>query len=315
MYPFKLCAATKDYVWGGCKLKLFFGKESLSDTIAESWEVSCHPDGPSVIENGQYEGLTLAEVLDANPQYKGENCKKFEFFPILTKLIDASTNLSVQVHPSDEYALKNEGQYGKTEMWYIVECEEGAGVYCGFKKPVTKEQLRESLKDGSIIDLLNFIKVKKGDCLFIPSGTVHAICGGCLICEIQQNSSLTYRLYDYNRVDKNGKKRELHIDKAVEVTDTSMVSKPNSEVVYLSQNEELLADCKYFKAMRVEVDGSYILEVGEDSFVSFTCVEGEGEIVYNGKSSAVSVGDSYYLPAGMGQCELKGKMTIVSAKV
>lgn len=315
MYPFKLLSATKDYVWGGIKLKEFFGKKSDTDVIAESWEVSCHIEGLSVIENGQYEGITLAEVLNANPQYKGENCKKFEFFPILTKLIDAQSNLSIQVHPDDEYALKNEGQYGKTEMWYIVECEDGAGVYCGFKSPISKETLKEALEQGKILDYLNFIKVNKGDCIFIPSGTVHAICGGCVICEIQQNSSLTYRLYDYDRVDKTGKKRQLHIDKAVAVTDTSKVSKANSEVVYVNDNVQILADCKYFKAKRLVFDSEIKLNVDESSFSTLTCVEGNAVIEYNGKSYEMNTGDTYFLPAGLGNYSINGKAVIVEASV
>ncbi len=315
MYPFKLKAATKDYVWGGIKLKEFYSKESISDVIAESWEVSCHPDGPSIIENGQYEGITLAEVLEANPRYKGTNSEKFPFFPILVKLIDAKSNLSVQVHPDDEYALKNENQFGKTEMWYIVECEKGAGVYCGFKEPVTKETLRKSLVDGTVTDLLNFVEVSKGDCLFIEAGTVHAICGGCVICEIQQNSSLTYRLYDYGRVDKTGKPRELHIDKAVAVTDTSKVVSPNAETRDMGDGVTRLATCKYFTTDKVVLNGSHILVAGEDSFVTVTCVEGEGEFVYNGKRYSFATGDTYFLPAGAGEVEALGNAQLITARV
>lgn len=315
MYPFKLKPATKDYVWGGIKLKEFYAKESASDVVAESWEVSCHPDGPSIIANGQYEGITLAEVIDANPGYKGTDSEKFPFFPILVKLIDAKTNLSVQVHPGDEYALKNEGQFGKTEMWYIVECEAGAGVYCGFKEPVTKEQLRASLENGTVTELLKFVEVKKGDCLFIEAGTVHAICGGCVICEIQQNSSLTYRLYDYGRVDKNGKPRQLHIDKAVAVTDTSKVVTPNSETVDLGNGVKRLASCKYFTAESVTVNGERVFKADSDSFLSATCVEGDGQFLYNGKSYPVVTGDTYFLPAGAGEVRAEGNMLLVTAKV
>ena len=315
MYPFKLKAATKDYVWGGIKLKEFYGKESSGDVVAESWEVSCHPDGPCVIENGQYDGLTLGEVLDANPRYKGSDSEKFPFFPILVKLIDAKSNLSVQVHPGDEYALEHEGQFGKTEMWYIVECEKGAGVYCGFKKPITKERLRGSLLDGTITDLLNFVEVKKGDCLFIPSGTVHAICGGCVICEIQQNSSLTYRLYDYGRLDKTGKPRQLHIEKAVEVTDTAKVVKANSESRFIGDGVTELASCKYFTTDKIELDGVHEFDVDERSFLTVTCVEGQAEFVYNGKKYPAYAGDTYFMPAGMGKVSAEGTAELISARV
>ncbi len=315
MYPFKLKAATKDYVWGGIKLKEFYSKDSLSDVIAESWEVSCHPDGPSVIENGQYEGVTLAELLEANPRYAGTNSEKFPFFPILVKLIDAKSNLSVQVHPGDDYALANEGQFGKTEMWYIVECEKGAGVYCGFKKPITKEQLRASLENGTITDLLNFIEVKKGDCLFIESGTVHAICGGCVICEIQQNSSLTYRLSDYGRLDKDGKPRQLHIDKAVEVTDTSKVVRPNANSCAMGEGVTRLAQCKYFTTDKVVVDGETTLCADEDSFLTVTCVDGSATFYYNGKNYEINTGDTYFLPAGIGVVRVEGDAELITARV
>lgn len=315
MYPFKLKAATKDYVWGGIKLKEFYAKEGAGDVIAESWEVSCHPDGPSIIANGQYEGITLAEVLEANPRYKGTNSEKFPFFPILVKFIDAKSNLSVQVHPDDAYALAHEGQFGKTEMWYIVECEKGAGVYCGFKKPVTKEQLRASLVDGTVTDLLNFVEVKKGDCLFIESGTVHAICGGCVICEIQQNSSLTYRLYDYGRLDKSGKPRELHIDKAVAVTDTSKVVEPNSETKPVGEGVLRLAECKYFTVDKVRVCGEKTFETDETSFLTVTCVEGEVEFVYNGKRYPATTGDTYFIPAGAGNIAAEGSADLITARV
>ena len=241
IYPMKLKPATKDYVWGGSRLKREWKKPAEGGVIAESWELSCHNDGMSVIENGEYAGMPLGELLEHMPIYKGEKCEQFEFFPILIKLIDAKTNLSIQVHPSDEYALAHEGQYGKSEMWYIIDAEEGSGVYCGLKRAVGKDELEAALKGGKILDLLNFIPVKKGDSIYIPSGTVHAICGGLLICEVQQNSSLTYRLYDYDRVGKDGKKRELHIEKALQVVNTSAVTAPNENVVNEGCGGRLLA--------------------------------------------------------------------------
>ena len=209
MYALKLTPALKDYIWGGNALKGKWGKKTDKDVIAESWELSCHKDGESVISNGEYAGMTLSEFIAKNPPVSGFKAQAFKFFPILIKLIDAKTNLSIQVHPSDDYALVNEGQFGKSEMWYIVDAKEGSGVYCGFKEKYSIEEVANALKENRILDLLNFIEAKKGDCIYIPAGTVHAICGGLLICEIQQNSSLTYRLYDYDRVDAKGNKREF----------------------------------------------------------------------------------------------------------
>ena len=315
IYPMKLRPATKDYVWGGERLKRDWHKPASGDVIAESWELSCHNDGMSVIENGEYAGMPLGEMLAHMPAYKGGACGQFEFFPILIKLIDAKTNLSVQVHPSDEYALASEGQFGKSEMWYVVEAREGAGVYCGFKRPVSVQELEEALRGGKILELLNFIPMKRGDSVYIPSGTVHAICGGLLICEVQQNSSLTYRLYDYDRVDKTGKKRELHIEKALKVVNTSAVCKVNENVVAEEEGVRRLAQCKYFTVREISVDPLYKGCVGEDCFLSLTCTQGEGVLCWGDEEYAVRRGDTYFLPAGSDEYALRGNMTLISARV
>ena len=208
----KLYPVCKDYLWGGNKLKDKYGKITDCTPCAESWELSFHKDGKTLIEDGRaLEDVVSAEML-------GSNLDDFSFFPMLIKFIDAKSFLSVQVHPSDDYALKNENSYGKTEMWYIVDAEEGAGIYLGFKEDVTIQQYEQAIKENKLTDLLNFYEVKSGECYFIPSGTIHAIGAGCLICEIQQNSNLTYRVYDYGRKDKDGKERELHVEKALKVT-------------------------------------------------------------------------------------------------
>ena len=314
MYALKLIPATKDYIWGGENLKKYWNKKSENDVIAESWELSCHKDGESIIANGEYKGKTLSEVLDKNPQMKGKNALKFQFFPILIKLIDAKTNLSIQVHPSDEYALKNEGQFGKSEMWYIVDAIPGGGVYCGFKEAYSIQEVEKALRENRILDVLNFIEVKKGDCIYIPAGTVHAICGGLLICEVQQNSSLTYRLYDYDRVDKNGNKRELHIDKSLKVIDSKRVCKVNEEVKVIDENKKLLASCKYFTTTQIKADGTLKVEVDENSFASITVVEGAGEVIVDGNKETLKLGDTCFIPAGSSYT-LNGKMTIIEARV
>lgn len=315
MKPILLKPSTKSYVWGGDKLKKEWGKQSLADNIAESWELSCNKEGESVIVGGEYDGLALSDYIARNPMCLGENCKAFEFFPVLIKLIDAKTNLSIQVHPSDDYALKNENQYGKTEMWYIVDCEKGSGVYCGFKKPMPLGVVNDLLEKGEILDCLNFIQVQKGDVIFIPSGTVHAICGGLVICEIQQNSALTYRLFDYNRLDKDGKKRELHIDKALNVIDTALFSVPNQTVKIVNENVKTLVECKYFTTYEMKITKTLIDEVGQDSFVALTAVDGNGEIECNGETFEIRKGDTYFLSAGMGKYSLKGQMTVIKTKI
>ena len=216
----KLIAPCKDYLWGGNRLREEYGKKMNSDKIAESWELSCHKDGQSVIEGGEFDGKTLSEYIDAKgKRVLGTNCERFEYFPILIKLIDAKDNLSVQVHPSNEYALRVEGEYGKTEMWYIVDCNEGAELLYGFKHEIGEEEFADRIKNNTLLEVTNNVPVHKGDVFFIESGTLHAIGKGILIAEIQQNSNTTYRIYDYGRVGADGKPRQLHIDKAVEVTD------------------------------------------------------------------------------------------------
>ena len=313
MYPMKLKSVLKSYIWGGEKLAAKYGKSGGS--VAESWEVAANASGSSVIVGGEFDGMTLADFLDTHPEAKGSEAAKFEFFPVLVKLIDAASDLSVQVHPNDEYALSREGQYGKTEMWYVVESERGAGMYCGFKRKVTKDELADALANGTVTDLLNFIEVKKGDCLFIKSGTVHAICGGVLVYEIQQNSTLTYRLYDYGRVGADGKPRELHIAKALEVTDTQSVCRPNETVRRLSDGAELLGECRYFIAVAYDTSECGGTEVSERSFSAFTCVDGECVLTAGGGSCALGRGDSCFVPAGSGKVRFDGNAVLIEAKV
>lgn len=311
--PVRLRSVLKSYIWGGEKLGKEYGKGGGS--VAESWEVACNSSGGSVIVGGEYDGLTLSEFLDRHPEAKGSEAAKFEFFPVLVKLIDAASDLSVQVHPDDAYALAHEGQYGKTEMWYVVESEKGAGMYCGFKRSISKEELERGLKDGTVTELLNFIEVKKGDCLFIPSGTVHAICGGVVVYEIQQNSTLTYRLYDYDRVGADGKKRELHIAKALEVTDTSKICRPNEGVKQLADGVKLLGSCRYFTAIAYDTSVCRGCDVDERSFSAFTCVDGECVVSAQDGECALKKGDTCFVPAGSGKVGFVGKAVLIEAKV
>ena len=312
----KLVPATVEAVWGGTRLmNEKWNKKGLGANIAESWELACHEKGESVVVNGDFSSRRLSGVLEENPQFLGAKGREFSFFPILVKLIDSKSNLSIQVHPDDEYALREEGEYGKTEMWYIVDAKKGSGVYCGFKEPISKEQLGQALAEGKITDYLNFIEVQKGDCLFIPAGTVHAICGGILLCEVQQNSSITYRLYDYDRVDDKGNKRALHIDKALDVTDTAKVVKANENSVRVDDNTVTLASCKYFTASEITCEEEYTFEVGEDSFVSLTVVDGSGAIMADGNCISLDLGDTVFLPAGLGKVNIYGNLKAISAKV
>ena len=300
----KLRPSYKDYLWGGHRLVEKYNKEFDGDILAESWELSCHPDGPSYIVNGSYAGKTLQEYIDLEgKKVLGNNCQKFEEFLILAKFIDAKDNLSIQVHPDNEYALKNEGQYGKTEMWYIMDCEEGAFLYYGFKKEVSKEEFEERIKTDTLLEVLNAVPVHKGDVLFIEAGTIHAIGKGIVIAEIQQNSNVTYRVYDFGRVGKDGKKRELHIDKAVEVTNRVPISRKNTCYPHI-------ASCDYFTVDCLNMDGKLMSSmkgsVGEESFASILIMEGEGTISCGGETIPYRKGDSFFMSAGSGEYEING---------
>ena len=299
----KLIAPCKDYIWGGNKLKEKYGKETELSPCAESWELSYHKDGLTRLSDGR----TLEESLTA--EELGENVKNFEFFPMLIKFIDAENNLSIQVHPSDKFALENENSFGKTEMWYVVEADEGAGLYVGFKNAVSKEEYETAIKENRLTDLLNFYQVKRGETYFIPSGTVHAIGKGCLICEIQQNSNLTYRVYDYGRVDKNGNPRELHIDKALLVSDLGAYT-PNALNIFTDEGE-LLGISKYFTVTRLSVDGERTLKCDKGSFRAITCVGGEGRI----GDKKLSLGDTYFVSACNEELVLDGEMTLIISSV
>ena len=308
--PVKLTAQIKDYIWGGTRLITDFGKKTNLDKAAESWELSTHPDGESVVSSGMFSGLTLSRYIAENGiDCIGENAKQFKDFPVLIKLIDAKGDLSIQVHPSDEYALEHENQYGKTEMWYIVDCDEGAYLYYGLNREITREELRQRIENNTILEVLNKVEVKKGDVFFIPSGTIHAICAGILICEVQQNSNITYRVYDYNRRDANGNTRQLHVDKAIEVTNLKPLPKPERAC------GGKLASCKYFTAEKVDLSGSAKIDIDTSSFRSLIILDGEGSISVGGRSVDFKKGDSIFVPAQDAKMELTGNAQCIMSYV
>ena len=218
MQPMKMRPAFKDYLWGGTRLREEYGKDCDLSPVAESWEISCHPDGPSTVMGGPCAGKTLAELLQEHPEWMGTRdgaAVYGEFprgeFPLLIKLIDAAQSLSIQVHPADDYARRVENQQGKNEMWYVVDAAPGAELIIGFQRPVDKEELRRRIADGTLEEVAAKIPVRAGDCFSIPAGMLHAIGGGILIAEVQQNSNVTYRVYDFGRKNPDGSQRELHV--------------------------------------------------------------------------------------------------------
>ncbi len=315
----KLRPAYKDYLWGGTKLKEKYGKESDFSRLAESWELSAHPAGESRISGGEFDGLTLSEYIEKNgKEILGEDCKSFPDFPVLIKFIDAKQPLSVQVHPSDEYALAVEGEYGKTEMWYVVDCEEDASLFFGVNRNISKEEFRKRIEESSLTEVLREVKVHKGDVFFIEAGTLHAIGAGIVICEVQQNSNTTYRVYDYARKDENGKQRELHIEKALEVSKLSMseISDSQSKEEKIENgSKRLLASCKYFTSERLIINGQVKLFVDERSFVSIVSVAGSGRIIGNDNTAEFLAGDSIFIPAGTGEIVLEGDTVLIKTTV
>ncbi len=280
----KLKPVLKNYLWGGKKFYAMYGRDNGGDLISESWEVSVHPDGVSE---------PLVEYLAKNPTAVD---KQGSEFPVLIKYIDAAQNLSVQVHPNDEYARRVENDNGKTEMWYIVDADEGAGIYCGFQRDTTKEEFLRKVQDGTVEELLNFIPVKEGDCLLIEAGTVHAIGAGCVICEIQQNSNTTYRVYDYNRRGADGKFRQLHIEKAVDVINfNKFEDRTNTKSVYYAQGYSLqtLTECKYFRCRKLCLRDTFF-EQNDKSFVAVNVLNGNG--IINGV--IFKAGDTFFVPCG-----------------
>lgn len=317
MAVLKLTPAFKDYLWGGTRLRDDFQKDCDFDKIAESWELSCHKDGSSTIANGEFKGLTLSEYIDkAGKSVLGTDCEKFENFPILIKLIDAKDNLSVQVHPDNEYAQRVEGEYGKTEMWYIVDCDEGATLLYGFKDTITKDEFAQRIADNTLLEVTNAVPVKKGDVFFIQAGTLHAIGKGILIAEIQQNSNTTYRIYDYGRVGKDGKPRELHVEKAKDVTDLCPAKAyPETPVEQKDgYTSKLLSSCDYFTTYAVDVDSKAVLEADEKSFLSLLILDGECEITADDTVKAKK-GDSIFVPAGTGKVIVDGKCKAILTRV
>ena len=318
-YPLLLKPVIKDYLWGGTRLKTEFGFETDKEIAAEGWMLSCHKDGNSVVADGEFAGLTLAQYIEKEGKsVLGTNCEKFENFPILIKLIDAKDNLSVQVHPNNEYAQRVEGEYGKTEMWYVVDCDEGASLLYGFKHNITKEEFRERIENNTLLEVTNSVPVKKGDVFFIEAGTLHAIGKGILIAEIQQNSNTTYRIYDYGRVGADGKPRQLHIDKAVDVTNLCPAKPyPQSEPVDMGGwTKKRLAKCEYFTVDVINVDTSAALEADKSSFVNILVLDG-GCVLSSEGNDAVELkkGDSVFIPAGLGKFELTGKCSAVMTHI
>lgn len=311
----KLNPVFKDYLWGGTKLRDEYGFESDLEKLAEGWMLSCHKDGENTISNGKYKNKTLTTVINENPDFLGENGKKFEYFPILIKLIDAKNDLSVQVHPNNEYAMRVEKEYGKTECWYVLDCDENAELIYGFNREISSEEFKERIANNTFLETVNKVKVKKGDLFFIEAGTLHAIGSGILLAEIQQNSNTTYRVYDYGRLGADGKPRELHVEKAIDVTNCTPPTRstnPEGElIVENGYNSQMLTKCDLFNVEKIIVSDTYSAIADDKSFVSVLVTDGKGEI----DNISIKKGDSLFIPANYGKFIVTGNVEIIVTRV
>ncbi|HBF76713.1 MAG TPA: mannose-6-phosphate isomerase [Clostridiaceae bacterium] len=307
----------KSIIWGGRNLERIFNRSLPEGKVAESWEISNHGKDNSIITNGEFKGKSLNELLNKfGSKLVGKKCSS-ERFPLLIKLIDANDKLSVQVHPDNEYAKIHDNDLGKTEMWYIIDAKPNAKLICGVKSGTTKKQFEEAIKNNTLNEYLNYVDVKKGDTIFIPSGTVHAILDGIVIAEIQQNSDTTYRVYDWGRVGKDGKPRELHVEKALDVINFEY--KGSVEKVSTKKEEGFehtsLINCKFFNVDKIHVFNSYKDKTDGSTFFAYTCVEGNGKLKYKDNYFDIKGGTSFLIPADNLEFEIAGNLQLLKSYI
>lgn len=321
--PLLLRPSGKDYLWGSNRLNDEFEKNIPLSPLAETWECSTHPDGPSYVAGGEFDELELAQVLRQHPEYLGERHRGETTLPILIKFIDAKQDLSIQVHPTDEYAREREnGQLGKTEMWYVLDAARDASLVYGLNQDCTREELGRALAQGKLLRYLRRVPIHKDDLFFIQAGTIHAIGAGALVAEIQESSNLTYRLYDYDRVDKNGKKRPLHIEKALEVANLHSSAEPRQPLRVLKYRQgvasELLNRCKYFEVYRMLVNTERRQRVhyraDEISFRVLLCTHGCGTMTFDGGEIIFYKGDCIFVPASSKVLTIHGQAQFLDVR-
>ena len=302
LYPFTFKPILKKVIWGGSDICPFKGITPVENGVGESWELSHVEGNYSIVDNGELEGKSLDELIRSyGKELLGEKVmERFgTTFPLLIKFIDARDNLSIQVHPDDELAKKRHNSFGKTEMWYVIKAEKGAGLYSGFSEQIDAEEYVKRVENNTIMDVLQRYDVNEGDVFFLPAGRVHAIGAGCFIAEIQQTSNITYRIYDYNRKDANGKTRELHTDLAREAINYEVLDDYRTKYEPLKDEPVELVACPYFTTSLYDMTEEISCDYSElDSFVIFICMEGSCKMVDNeGNELTVNAGESILLPA------------------
>ena len=309
-YPFLFEPNLHAVIWGGNQLRPYKGLPSSDEPIGESWEVSAVPSSPSIIANGEHKGKDLITVISENPaailgkkvaqKYKSE-------LPLLVKFIDAKRDLSIQVHPNDEMAMREHGKSGKSEMWYVLKADEGAHLYAGFKKEITPEEYQKRVADGTITEVLADHKVKAGDVFYLPAGRVHAICGGIMLAEVQQSSDVTYRIYDYNRLGMDGKPRELHTELAAKALDFHTVDNIRTVYTEKANKDVQIIDSPHFNVCFTEVSAPFHRDLRDyDSFFIVICIEWDCQIRVRstGDEILLEEGNSTLIPAAIADYEI-----------
>lgn len=312
MTVLKLKSAVKDYLWGGRRLSEAYGVNQ-EGIIAESWVVSCHPDGPSTIIESEYEGMSLISYIDLKGKHiLGSRGIKYDKFPILCKLLDAQNDLSIQVHPNNEYALRVEHEFGKNEMWLVLEAKPGSRIYYGVKEPMNKQQFKSHIEDSTIMNQLNAVYAQPYDVFYIPAGTIHALGKGFVVAEIQQSSNSTYRIYDYDRVGPDGKKRELHIEKSVEVS--NLEPSPKQKPLHWEGNIANLIQNEFFQNQLVRNVESTTYKTSLESFQALVVTKGKGKLKNKEYRYDMNQGDGFFVEAGS-EFIVDGQVEFIIAQV
>jgi mannose-6-phosphate isomerase len=313
IYPLQFKPILKERIWGGTKLKTILNKPITSDRTGESWEISTVDGDVSIVSNGTLAGKSLLDLIDSSPEeiLGTEVYKRFgKQFPLLFKYLDAREDLSIQVHPNDELAKKRHNSFGKTEMWYIIQADEGSRIIVGFKEKSNADEYLDKLKNKTLLSILDDVKVKQGDVFFLETGTVHAIGAGLVVAEIQQTSDITYRLYDFDRVDAQGNKRELHLDLALDAINYNKVEARKKHDTVLNKMN-LVVDCPYFTTSFIPLEGKISINKTGNSFAVFMCVEGSFEIECGGTKFQYTKGDTILIPAALKAFILNGKASVL----
>ena len=313
IYPLQFDPIFKERIWGGTKLNTVLNKPIVSEITGESWELSTVEGDVSIVSNGVLKGNSLNDLINADPEaFLGtEVYKRFgKQFPLLFKYLDAREDLSIQVHPNDELAQKRHNSFGKTEMWYILQADADARIIVGFKKQSNATEYLENLKNKTLLSILDDVKVKSGDVFFLETGTVHAIGAGLVVAEIQQTSDITYRLYDFDRLDDKGNSRDLHVNLALDAINYDKIE-THKQYDSIQNQSNSIVDCPYFTTNFVPLKGTVYANKTGNTFTVYMCIEGDFEIEYEGEKFQYKKGDTVLIPAAMKTFTLKGETSIL----